>query len=428
MTRSVALQSITTIVRGTSVGVHLRDTLKLANWAWITVLAALGLCLVGVYAIDVSEGAAGAGLAATAWRQLVFVIVGLIATVVVVLPHYRVVQWFSWAGYLACIALLVYLLVPFAPLVTPRNGARAWIDFGPADFQPSEVTKVAYVLVVAGYLRFRTGHRQLRGWVVPGIITAVPVGLITLQPDLGTACLYVPALFAVLIAAGARKRHLTIIVLGAALAAPAASPFLRPHQKARLVGLAMQLKGDRSAADDVNYQSFTAQTLIGAGGLTGASEDDARALIQHNHLPESHNDMIFAVIVTRFGLLGGLGVLALYLLWVVGALLTASGCRDPAGRLICVGLAAFMAAQMVINVGMNVGVLPIIGITLPYVSYGGSSMLTSWIMAGLVLSVGLHRTRPPFRESFEYADDDGPPQHIPGGFRSVGLSGRAVTR
>ena len=138
--------------------------------------------------------------------------------------------------------------------------------------------------------------------------------------------------------------------------------------------------------------------------------------------------MVYAVVVTRFGLLGGVGVLLLYLVWVVGALLTASSCRDPSGRLMCVGLAAFVAAQMIINVGMNVGVLPIIGITLPYVSYGGSSMLTSWVMAGLVASAGLHRTRPPFRESFEYADGDGPREHIPGGFRPVGLGGRAVTR
>ncbi|GJM18224.1 MAG: hypothetical protein DHS20C14_04370 [Phycisphaeraceae bacterium] len=207
-----------------------------------------------------------------------------------------------------------------------------------------------------------------------------------------------------------------------------AYPFLRPHQKQRLVGMVMQLKGDESASDDMNYQSATAQRLIGAGGIAGTSEADARALIRYNHLPESHNDMVYAVVVTRFGLLGGVGVLVLYLLWVVGALMTASSCRDPAGRLICVGLAAFVAAQMVINVGMNVGVLPIIGITLPYVSYGGSSMLTCWIMAGLVASVGLHRTRPPFRDSFEYADGNGSHERIPGGFRAVGLAGRAVTR
>ena len=268
MAASRPARAIATAVRGTSVRVPVRGTLRITNWAWVTVLASLGLCLLGVHAIDVAEGT-GVGLAPSAWKQVVFMILGLLAAVVIVLPHYRVVQWFAWPGFVVCVGLLVYLLVPFAPLVTPRNGARAWIDFGAADFQPSEVTKVAYVLAIAGYMRFRTEHRTLRGLIVPGIITAVPVGLITLQPDLGTASLFVPALFAILIAAGARLRHLTIIVLCAAMAAPVAYPFLRPHQKQRLVGMVMQLKGDRSASDDLNYQSFTAQTLIGAGGVAG---------------------------------------------------------------------------------------------------------------------------------------------------------------
>jgi cell division protein FtsW (lipid II flippase) len=413
----------------------LSGALRFVNAAWLTVGASLGLSLLGVYSIDVAEslraGQAG-GLDPIAARQLVFLIVGMLAAVVIALPHYRIVGLFSWPLMLGCVGLLIFLLVPMVPrwLVTPRNGARAWINLGPADFQPSELTKIAFVLVVAHYLRFRTQHRELRGLIVPGLFAAVPIGLITLQPDLGQASLFVPSLLAMLIAAGARLRHLSLIVLCAALAAPAAYPFLKPHQKQRLVGLVKQIEGDRTTAQDINFQSFTAQTLIGAGQSGGLPEPTARAMVHYNRLPERHNDMVFAVVVNRFGFWGGLGVIGLYGVWIAGALLTAWSCREPVGRLVPVGLAAFVAAQMVVNVGMNVGLLPIIGITLPFVSYGGSSLVTCWLMTGLVLNVALHRPRPPFRDSFEYAEDDGPDPtrpHKPYG-KSAGLSGRVITR
>src|SRR5262249_30273194 len=123
-------------------------------------------------------------------------------------------------------------------------------------------------------------------------------------------------------------------------------------------------------------------------------------------LPERHNDMIFAVIADRFGFVGGIVVILLYLVWVAGAFLTAATTHEPVGRLMVVGLAAFIPAQVFVNIGMNIGIVPIIGITLPFVSYGGSSLVSFWLMTGLVLNVALRRPRPPFRESFDY-DDEG---------------------
>lgn len=414
-----------------------RKAVRLVNFSWLTVLASLALSVLGVYAIDVGQnvsGGAAAGWApsAEAAKQCVFLVVGMLACVMVALPHYRFLGLVSWPLYAVCVCLLVLLLVPGVPtwLVRPRNGARAWIDLGPVDFQPGELAKIAFVLAVARYLRFRSHHRRLRGLVVPGVIAAIPVGLITLQPDLGTAMLFVPALFAVLIAAGARLRHLTLIVMCAALAAPAAWPFLMPHQRTRIVALYHQFQGDTTTEQGINYQSVTAQRLIGAGEITGTSDGAARALVHYNRLPERHNDMILAVVVNRFGFWGGLATMGLYLAWVLGAWMVAATCRDPLGRLIAAGIPAFVGVQAVINIGMNLGVLPIIGVTLPFVSYGGSSLLASWIMTGLVVNVALHKPRPPFRASFEYADDDGPDplQSVRPYGRSVGFSGRALTR
>lgn len=395
------------------------DTLYPARWpaagamlhpAFLCVASGLVLAALSVYAIDLAEGRPGAGdvLHPVARRQLVFQVAGVAAAALAAIPHYRAVSALAWPLLGASLALLVFLLLPFVPawLVPVRNGTRGWIDLGPIDFQPSEVAKITFVLAAARYLRFRDSHRRFAGLLAPGLIACVPIGLIMLQPDLGQAILFVPALFAVLVAAGARLRHLTIIVLLAALVAPAAYPVLQPHQRERIAGLLDQARGIDERADTVNFQALTAQRLIGAGGVAGLPEPHARALIRHNALPADHNDMIFAVVCCRFGLLGGLAVLLLYVAWVAGALGTAARARDPVARLTAVGFAAFVAAQMVVNIGMNVGLLPIVGITLPFLSYGGSSLLTVWLMTGLLVGIARRPSRPSLWPAFEYPDTD----------------------
>ncbi|UYV12936.1 MAG: FtsW/RodA/SpoVE family cell cycle protein [Phycisphaera sp.] len=384
----------------------------LANFGWLSFAAALALSLLGVYAIDLATRAEDAtGLSSTAHRQLIFVGVGIVAAGIVCVPHYRLIGLLRWPLALVTIGLLIFLLLPFIPssIVTPRNGTRGWIDLGPMDFQPSEVAKVVFVIMLAWHMRYRRSHRRFLGLVGPGLVAFVPIGLIMLQPDFGTAMMIVPALGAIVIAAGAKLRHIAVIALVAAMAAPASYPFLKPYQKERVVGLIRQIQGSQEGADDINYQSYTAQKVMGSGLATGNADDHARALIRYNRLPEAHNDMVYSVLVTRFGFWGGVGILGIYLAWLLGALGVAAMCADPFGRLLCVGLAALIAAQTIVNVGMNVGLVPIVGITLPFLSYGGSSIVAVWLTTGLVLGVGLRRTSQSYRPSFEYAEGDAQP-------------------
>lgn len=389
--------------------------IRRAGPAWLVVVASLILSILGIYAINVAlppaaGSVASSGFAAlfdlgpAALKQVAFLGAGLAAAGIILFPHYRMIGMASWVLMAACLVLLVFLLIPFIPtsIVRPRNGARAWIDFGPIDLQPAEMAKIAYVVVLAWYLRFSKNHRTFQGLLPPAIITGVPVALIMLQPDWGTAMLFIPSLFAVLLAAGAKLKHLAIVVCIAALAAPAVYPLMLPHQKARIRGLVMQFRGEKSGDQDINMQSVTAQRMIGAGGVDGLGEERSETLLKFNALPERSTDMIFAVVGTRFGLMGSLLVLGLYAVWMVGALWTAAITPDPFGRLVIVGLTGFVAAQTFINVGMNVGLLPIVGITLPYLSYGGSSMVMAWLCTGLILSIAMRRPRPGLMRSFEW--------------------------
>lgn len=384
-----------------------------ANPAWLTVLSSLVLSLLGVYAIDLArqlraEPLSVAGLDPVAIKQLILLGVGIVSAILIALPDYRWLSYVAMGISVFVLALLVFLLVPGVPesLVRPRNGARGWINLGVFDIQPSELAKIAFVLVLANYLRFRSNHRRPGGLIPPAIIAGIPIGLITLQPDLGSAMMFVPALFAMLLAAGAKKRHLILIVAAAAMAAPLSYPLLKPHQKQRINGLLAQIKGDKQLDQDINFQPITAQSLVGAGGVAGTTDERSRALVHFSRLPERHTDMIYSVIVNRYGLLGGAMVIGLYALWIMGALLTAAIAREPFGRLIVVGLSTFVATQAVVNIAMNVGLLPIVGITLPFVSYGGSSLIASWLMVGLIFSVSVRQSRLPQRKSFEYSDDE----------------------
>lgn len=383
----------------------------LAHAGWLCVLAGVGLSVVGIYAIDLGSSMPGAdGLSDRATTQVVYLIAGLLAALIVTLPNPATVRLLAWPALAGCILLLIFLLLPFVPasIVRPRNGCRGWIDLGAFDLQPSELAKIAFVLVLAEYLRYSKRHRSWGGLVPPALVTALPVALIMLQPDLGMALLFLPGCFAILLVAGAKLRHLSIVVLCGALAGPAMYPFLKPYQQQRIVSLLKQIRGDESAASDPDlFQSTTAQMLAGAGQAGGHSDARTRALVRFSRLPERHNDMVYSVVVARFGLLGGLGVLALYAIWLLGAALCAVGTRDPFGRLVIAGFAAIVAAQVIVNVGMNVGIVPIVGITLPFVSYGGSSMIAVWLMTGLIFGIATRRPPRLARPTFEFGRDDG---------------------
>jgi cell division protein FtsW (lipid II flippase) len=365
-----------------------RSRVRLSTPAWIAVGAALSLSVLGIASISTTEPE-------LAVRQGAYLVVGVAAAAMATLVPPQSLRSISWIVLAISILLLIFVLLPFVPrsIVTPRNGARAWIDLGIVDFQPSELAKIAFILCLSQWLALRGSPRTLRALLVPILLLMVLVGLIVLEPDLGSALLFFPTILAILVAAGVRWRHaIAALAIAAALVPIGYFAALKPYQRARIDAIVAQVKGDTRFERDIGFQGWRAMRLVGSGGLLGNDKDHARALVVYNALPEEHNDMIFAVVACRFGMLGGAVTLGLYALYLLGALAVAVSTRDGFAKLVAVGIGALLFAQMVVNIGMTIGLLPITGVTLPFVSYGGSSLVACWALTGILVSIGI---RPP---------------------------------
>lgn len=378
----------TRLYSGTDSGVRLG--IRLATPAWLCVGGGLFLSLVGLSAIRLTRPE-------LAGKQLVFLGIGLAAALVTALVPPRTLRVLCWAILLVSVAFLVFVLIPFIPksLVTPRNGARAWINMGAADFQPSELAKVAFILCTAQWYSLQGSPKSIAALLVPAGLWALLVGLIVLEPDLGSALLFAPTLVAMTIVAGVRLRYVWLALILGAIAAPIAYfGAFKPYQRARIDAIVAQVKGDDRYESTIGFQGWRAMRLVGAGGVTGNDAARAKALVEFNKLPEEHNDMIFAVIACRYGLLGSGAVLLAYAAFAFGAFSLAVIAQDGFTKLVAVGIGSLLFAQMTVNIGMTIGLLPITGVTLPFTSYGGSSLLSCWVLTGLLLGIGI---RPPTR-------------------------------
>jgi rod shape determining protein RodA len=357
----------------------LGERLRSADW----LLLGLGvlLALVGV----VSVGVATEGRVPYGAIQMRWMILGVAVCLLMLAVPYRLVVSWRWLWYVGGVLLLLVVLV-----VGHGKSANRWISLGSFRLQPSEVMKLILVVTLAGYIRYERSHRTFRGLATPFAITLIPFLLIMKQPDLGTALLLLPILFTLLYVAGAQRRHLAIVAAAGAVAA--VTLFFTPglmnrYQKDRVRGFLLQGSNSTALLRSHNHQIHMSKTVVGTARLfgSGTGEETQEAT---RYLPERHSDFIYPVVVHAFGLAGVTVVFLLYLLFVALLLRTAGKVREPSGRLLAVGVAALFAWQTLINLGMTLGLLPIVGMPLPFLSYGGSSLLTSFAALGLVLNVG----------------------------------------
>ena len=316
-------------------------------------------------------------------RQLIALGIAAVGGMVVVAVDYRTLaRWACWAYGFGLLALTVVLLAGRSAL-----GARRWIAVGPINLQPSEIFKLALIGTLAVYLARRQSYRP--GWdrvVVPLALTLPAVLLIVKQPDLGTALTLLPVAAALIIVGGARWRHLGMLA-GCGLALlPGLWFFLRDYQRERILVYIDPSRDPLGTAWNV----IQAKITIGSGqlwgkGLYGGTQSRLA------FLPERHTDFVFAAFAESWGFLGAAALLIVYILLVLRGLEVAATARDALGSLLATGATVLLATQALINLGMVTGLLPVVGIPLPLVSYGGSALLTAVGAVALIANVRMRR-------------------------------------
>lgn len=315
-------------------------------------------------------------------KQIIFGLFSLFIFILILRINYYKLKDYSWAIYLLLLFFLVVLLI----MGVFTKGARRWFSFGPIAFQPSEFMKIAMVLMTARILMYKQNLSRLSGLIIPFILTVIPMGLIILQPDLGTALVFLPSLFIMLYVAGARVKYLVIAILLILLTLPVGYFMLKDYQRSRLK---VFIDPSKSPSADA-FQLISSRIAIGSGGIIGqgwGDEENTPSVF----VPERHNDFVFTIIGEEWGFAGTAFVVFLYFVIIISSLLIATTTREPFGRLIIVGLVTLMTVQVFINIGMTIGLAPVTGLTLPLISYGGSSLLSTFIILGLINNIRIQQ-------------------------------------
>lgn len=348
---------------------------------WGPVAAALVLSVLGVLTVRSATSEIGAGFVA---RQSAWIVLGLTICAVVMAFDYRKLVDLAPLFYFTGLVVLVLVLF-FGREV---GGARSWISLGPFGGQPTELVKVTTALFLARLLaRVHRSRLQMREILTASVVVAVPVVLVVLQKDMGSAAMFLPMLAGMLLVAGVSLRHLLLsALLGVVLAAGLWQFALHDYQKTRVLSY-MAPDADPLGA---GYQVRQSKIAVGSGMWTGRGYLQGTQS-QLRFLPERHTDFIMAVLAEERGFVGVLLVLGLYGFFLSGAATIAARSRDRAGILLITGLVSVIAFHVLYNTAMVVGLLPITGIPLPFLSYGGSFMLVNFLAVGLIVNVDYRR-------------------------------------
>lgn len=345
------------------------DKRLLKNFDWGLLVITLLLCLIGI--LTIYSAAKPYYL-----KQFASLGLGLVACMTLFSIDYH--KWARWAPllYLAGLVLLL-LLFFFGHSVL---GARRWLSIGFLTFQPSEVSKVATLLLLARYL----SQKEKADLFIPLIIVVLPLLLIASQPDLGTAFLFLPLGLVLVYLAGARIRHLLLLIGSFLLASPLVWLFLHDYQKRRILSFLNPARDPLGAG----YNVIQSKIAIGSGRLLGKGFLNST---QSSFLPGHHTDFIFSSFAEEWGFLGSLLLLGIYFFLIIRAIEISLHAKDRLGSLLAAGVAILLTSQIIINIAMATGILPATGLPLPFLSYGGSHLVTSLASIGLLLNIRMRR-------------------------------------
>lgn len=315
-------------------------------------------------------------------RQVMWFLAGCLVFIMMININYRKIVGVSSVFYFLILALLLAVLM----VGSRRLGAQRWLAIGPLNIQPSEFSKLFITIALIQYMANHKNYSSFRNILIPVVMIAVPFILILKEPDLGTALMLLPVLFALLYIWGAPLRYLISMATLGVLLSPFAWFLLKDYQKDRLLVFINPGVDPLGAG----YTIIQSRIAIGSGGLFGKGWLSGTQN-QLNFLAERHTDFIFSVAGEEWGFFGCLILIGLFYLLIRRALLIACKTDDPCGRLLAAGLTVMIGTQVIVNISMTMGFMPVVGLPLPLVSYGGSSLLVTMAALGLLESIAIHR-------------------------------------
>lgn len=360
------------------------DRRLIAHFDWSLLACALLVIGCGLLTVLSATHVPGHLVSGLLLRQGIWAALGLVAILAVVGFDYHWLERYAYPLY----GITLAMLVATAVLGASGGGARRWIAVGPATLQPSEFAKLGLVIALARHLHRHIGDRPLplRSVLIGIGLLVPPAVLILKQPDLGTVVVLALSMAALLLVAGLRLRFVLMVAAVLVPAIPHVWSHLKPYQQRRVVTFI------NPTADPLGsgYHIIQSKIAIGSGMLEGKGYLHGTQN-RLNFLPEQHTDFIFSVFAEEWGFLGACVLVALYTALLLRCFMVASRARDSFGVLLAFGLTAMIFCQVLVNIGMATGSLPVVGITLPFFSYGGSSLLASMIAIGLLLNVSMRR-------------------------------------
>jgi rod shape determining protein RodA len=357
------------------------------DWPLFVTVAAIAV--IGVTNLYSATSAAPAALSELYIQQIYWLTLGAGVAVLIGAIDYRHFERFGWVAYGFGIVLLILVFL-LAPEI---RGTQRWIRIGAFSLQPSELMKIFLIVALAKYLHNdpKTDGRTLKDLVIPALILGVPMLLILYQPDLGTALMCAFIFASIMMLTNLKRRSIFTLVAAFALSAVPIWVFgLEDYQRARFTSFWDMLFGEHPDILGEGWHTYQSMVAIGSGGLFGKGFMRGTQN-QHRFLPDQHTDFPFPVWAEEQGFLGVLLLIGLYMFLILWGLKIASTAKDRFGAVIAVGVSAFFFWHSVINLGMVCGLLPVVGVTLPLFSYGGSSVLASMMGVGLLMNVSIRR-------------------------------------
>ena len=351
---------------------------------YAALLAATGLVM--AYTNSVETGSTPLEAGTTFTRGLMWAGIAVVAFIVATAFDYRWLKTFAWPVYAIQLGLLVLTLL----IGDGVGGSARWVSVGPFTFQFSELAKILMIIVLANYLSAHQARLDsLLAIVGACLLVGPPLALVMLQPDLGTSMVFAAILAGMLWMSGASLKWLTVLAAGVVAMVPIAWTYLlRDYQKERLTAF---LSADKDI-QGAGYQLYQSQIAIGSGGWVGKGLTNGTQA-QGDFLPVQTTDFVFAILAEELGFLGGLVLFGLFIALLWRVLVAGWRSRDPFGTMFAAGLASMILFQLVINVGMVMGIMPITGIPLPFVTHGGASLVSMALGLGMLQSINIRQRR-----------------------------------